>query len=286
MASKNPFLVLGLNPSLVKSLSNENLQRILKSNYRNLQMIYHPDKFNGSDKKSKELSEAYEILSSADNQVFDYFKNKLTKKGKNKQEKEIEELEQKNKILSKSITNYFNGLTNESNVFNSGPCKLLMYDYAKAVNFSMFNRMKQSSKEELSYNLIIDKNNNLFRKEGRNRIALKDKTLIGCISDETAVGNRGIKSILRKAVEIYTGDDKKINFARIRGERFSGKVDNVETRIYENKINPENFKEIFPLLTPEMSKYSYLFSINRDEDGGNFYSIDGRIREIKKTSKK
>ena len=40
---KNPFEILGITPELVKKLDNEQLFKLVQSNYRFLQKIYHPD---------------------------------------------------------------------------------------------------------------------------------------------------------------------------------------------------------------------------------------------------
>ncbi|MCX8041391.1 MAG: hypothetical protein N3A56_02735 [Thermodesulfobacteriaceae bacterium] len=57
----NPFEVLGLSPQIVKDLSEENLYKLVKSIYKTLQMIYHPDR-GGNSEKALELNLAFEVL--------------------------------------------------------------------------------------------------------------------------------------------------------------------------------------------------------------------------------
>lgn len=57
----NPFEVLGLSPQIVKELDEENLFKLVKTVYRTLQMIYHPDR-GGCTEKALEINLAFEAL--------------------------------------------------------------------------------------------------------------------------------------------------------------------------------------------------------------------------------
>lgn len=72
----NYYNMLGLHPDIDKSHENyesvrltyiKNLtQKDIKSAYRNLSKLHHPDKNNGDDTKFKEIVEAYKVLSDAE----------------------------------------------------------------------------------------------------------------------------------------------------------------------------------------------------------------------------
>ena len=71
----NPFSTLGLNPEIIGRLSDDDLAELVKSQWRALQRIYHPDKSSASPKKSQEINEAYELLQ--DPEIFAQFRKKV-----------------------------------------------------------------------------------------------------------------------------------------------------------------------------------------------------------------
>ena len=58
---KNPFALLGIAPEICSRLSDEDLFVLVRSAYRALQTIYHPDR-GGSHKKAIEVNLAFEML--------------------------------------------------------------------------------------------------------------------------------------------------------------------------------------------------------------------------------
>lgn len=58
----NPYKILGVNPSM--SLDE------IKSKYRKLAKIYHPDRVNGDQDKFIEIQEAWEFLKSSGSKNF------------------------------------------------------------------------------------------------------------------------------------------------------------------------------------------------------------------------
>ena len=58
---KNPFAILGISPEICSRLSDEDLFVLVRSAYRALQTIYHPDR-GGSHKKAIEVNLAFEML--------------------------------------------------------------------------------------------------------------------------------------------------------------------------------------------------------------------------------
>ena len=279
MESQNPFKILGIDQNIAKKLSDEDLAKIIKSNFRILQSKYHPDKGGRSDKTSKQLNEAYELLTNGDLKTYEYFKNKFLKTNKNKKDEEIARLEGANKNYSDNLINYFNGLV-ETNIFNPGACKIRLFDNAEALNANIYQLTRGSSKENFSYDLIINPENELFRQDNtKEKEKLENKVLIGTISNEVATENNGIKNILRLGKEIYTPEDGRVRYIHKISDKFGGNATVRMGERYENRINSQGFKNILPFIRPELKKWSYLFSVNKDEKG-IFYSIDGFIRDI------
>lgn len=58
---KNPFALLGISPEMCNRLGDEDLFVLVRSAYRALQTIYHPDR-GGSHKKAIEVNLAFEML--------------------------------------------------------------------------------------------------------------------------------------------------------------------------------------------------------------------------------
>jgi len=54
MKNKNPFEVLGIAQSMVRALEGKELFSLIKSSYRTLQLIYHPDRFPLHDQNLKQ----------------------------------------------------------------------------------------------------------------------------------------------------------------------------------------------------------------------------------------
>ena len=52
---KNPFAILGISPEMCSRLGDEDLFVLVRSAYRALQTIYHPDR-GGSHKKAIEVN--------------------------------------------------------------------------------------------------------------------------------------------------------------------------------------------------------------------------------------
>lgn len=79
MGLANPFNELGLDCLFLSKLSDEQIQEIVKAQYRKLQSIFHPDKIQGLDHNAEELSrrinQAYEVISNQD--LFPLIKSKF-----------------------------------------------------------------------------------------------------------------------------------------------------------------------------------------------------------------
>ena len=286
MIQKNPFQVLGLNPDFVRELSDDELDKLVKLQYRGLQSIFHPDK-KGDEKRSREINEAYDLLTDSDKDIFQYFKKNFLKKISLKEkisnlEKEVALLSCKNDDFYKQFVSYlasFVGFENEQTVFNIAPCKLKMYDYGKSLDLPDFYKVskKKMSSAGLFYDMIVGEDESLIRVNGNRNIKL-DRKLFGTIDQKTSNENGGIKNIIRKFQEIWSVDDEKIRRIEIIYNR--GVYEPREIKKYDEKIRLYEFQEIMPLITPKIAKHSYLFSIFKEEE--IFFKLEGGILNIEK----
>jgi len=97
---KNPFEIFGITPQMVKELEDELLFKIVKSNYRILQLKYHPDK-GGSLTKTRELNLAFDLINLEKNpeSYFFYKKKYLERLSRKTMKNKIEALEKTLKKL-------------------------------------------------------------------------------------------------------------------------------------------------------------------------------------------
>jgi len=116
MKAKNPFEVLGIAPTMVRALEGKELFSLVKSSYRALQLIYHPDRSPLHDQNLKiqktqkvaEINLAFEKLNhDRDPASLDHYRNHYVrrtgegwKKTIRQMNREIQELNSKNEFLS------------------------------------------------------------------------------------------------------------------------------------------------------------------------------------------
>ncbi len=150
---KNPFEILGITPQMVKELDSETLFKIIKSNYRILQMRYHPDR-GGDTAKVRELNLAFELLNLEKNpQTFEFYRKKYLERVSRKTLKNrLEELESAfrkltfyNELLKESFWRYINqvretylNLSKEKGIY------LKVFDIVTHSNFSYRKTLRKS----------------------------------------------------------------------------------------------------------------------------------------------
>ena len=66
----NPFETLGITPEVLRNIPRRNREEFLKTHYRNLQKIFHPDK-GGDEVQAGKIAEAYEIVTGEDPQFIE-----------------------------------------------------------------------------------------------------------------------------------------------------------------------------------------------------------------------
>lgn len=122
MKIKNPFEVLGIAPSMVRALEGKELFSLVKSSYRALQLIYHPDRSPFHDQTLKlqktqkvaEINLALEKLDyDRDPDSLDHYRNLYVrragegwKKTIRQLNREIQELKSGNESLSRGYLRY------------------------------------------------------------------------------------------------------------------------------------------------------------------------------------
>ena len=281
----NPFYILGFNPDLLRGLEDEQILNLIKSQYRGLQIIYHPDRTGGSDEKSKQIGAAYSALGSIES-VQKYKKEFLRKIHLNQKISELEESLNEERLrryqVVEKLAEYLQSFSDshENSVFNIGPCVLKMQDYASGLRVSTFMRsVKRKGVGSLWYDLIVRKNGTLLKRKNRKTIASLDKTLVGVVDDKTSALNGGFKNVLRLSQKIWTPEDEHLR-RKLLGTNAPSYPRQISE--FENQISMGGFQEIMMLLTPRISEYSLLFALNNPRDREPYFSVEGIVIKIRK----
>lgn len=277
LASSNPFQVLGLSPEVIRILTDEEIGIIVKTQYRALQQIFHPDK-KGKEETSKQINQAYEYLDQARNpETYAYYKKRyLARRGA---QSKIQELEDKlrhteNNLWQqyKQMQDYFSSIleVNKLTVFNAAGHRFQMHD----TGLQIFVPKNKEMNKILFFTLIVNDDQTITKEVMKNQYKFANKKLIGTIDDGKAREHGGITTILKRAQNIWSKYDDAL--ARLlQTQRDKATPVRREVTYYSEKIEPQRFQAFTPLLTPRITKNSYLFSINKD--GGEFYSLEGKI---------
>ena len=123
---KNPFEILGIARELAKQLPDEKLSALIRSNYRFLSLVYHPDR-GGDAEKFKELSEAFNLLNlNSNRESFEYHKKLFLREMPLRTkiedlEKKIEEQDFEHNKSIDNLVSYISGIAKkERTIFDNG----------------------------------------------------------------------------------------------------------------------------------------------------------------------
>ena len=113
---KNPFAILGIAPEMCNRLQDEDLFVLVKSAYRALQTIYHPDR-GGSHKKAIEVNLAFELLDYRKNQdkfvrYRELYIKRLFRKSRDRARELEAQLEQQKSVCRKTAQHYYDYILN------------------------------------------------------------------------------------------------------------------------------------------------------------------------------
>jgi len=183
---RNPFEIFGITPQMVKELDADTLFKIVKSNYRILQMKYHPDK-GGDTAKVRELNLAFELLDLEKNpQSFEFYRKKYLERISRKTLKnKLEELESAfrkltfyNELLKENFWRYINqirefylNLNKEKGIY------LKIFDIVTHSNFSY----RKTFRKSLFFKEVFIFEDGVFLKKEKKSEWLKDYFYLGII---------------------------------------------------------------------------------------------------------
>ncbi len=274
---KNPFTTLGIDPSVVSGLTDDQIEILIRGVAKTLQKICHPDKTNNKTlrKRSNKINLAIEQLNREKYpEGFDYWKKKfLTKSSmKKKTERtnlEIEKLSQNlNRICLQNVdllkNKFFSHLLIPFELTN----KTIRLHNTWLI--SQNNYWIPFSKENVRHSFFEYKLN----EEGRvvcigNKKINTDKVIIGAI-DDGIFSNFLIKEI-------------KVLYKNLKRERLmmSNKAKADKKTSYRGPIiTKEQYKIIAPYIKCKDIKIgNYIVSINYTIDNDIYFQIDGSLKK-------
>ncbi len=282
---KNPFEILGITPEMAKKLRDEDLFRLVRSNYRVLQMIYHPDTKAGrrpiqrEKAKSRDINISFERLNFEKNkESFQEHKEQYVKRLYRGLRRLVSQLEGNLKSVEKQgecmADNFMRFLLrNISNHDGMGlldlkNIRLGLHDVAIGYNLRSSPGVFGKNYKEM----VFDRDGKMFYKlTGRKRFEpINHIKLIGVVSVDDIDPIPLLDKTACKSPTLY--DSLSIQPYGKNYQRF-------EVR---NTIHKSNFKKYcLPFLSPNAHERSYLFSIHLDGTHGQSHiCLEGMIIKI------
>ena len=213
---KDYYEILGVPPDASITL--------IKSVYRSLGQIYHPDKYAGDKKyaeeKMKEINEAYSILSNPTKRK-DYDSKYRSNEKNNFENDNSEDEESFYKTVKMDweiLTDYYPDIEQERK-------HLLTITKRLAVNFqiNLIGEKNTKNWKKISKNVVNDYFNRYFG---------KDKKLHRFVEFILIEGNFKVANEINKAVKVLGDDDVKVIIDKIKN-RYSGGLKFLSNRSFE-----------------------------------------------------
>ena len=280
---KNPFLVIGLSPEVLKGLNDKEIQELVGTVYRALQKMYHPDGLRPNAKKNRELTEAREKLDYEKNRdEYLSFKEAFLKPGFHKRrieelEKELkfaqEKLEQCSARVSEHVTRELYEIAGKGNlpldVISMREVALDIGDVVRSLNSGSVNTFRRAPKNQL----LVDAQGNLSRSFGQEIVSVPATKLIGCIGENEQALFRDILRDIAKERSDRLG---------IGGDVYEPAYRQAKARI-QRQYSIEDFIRFSFLMTPFLTRRAYIFSITILEEEAPIINFEGQtLSELSK----
>jgi len=191
---RNPFEVFGLTPRIVADLPDEVLFKLIRSIYRTLQLVHHPDK-GGDPKKALELNLAFDKLNfEKDPDGFRAYKKAYVERLSRKTLwKEVEDLEAQNRkltyileLLKERFWQYLSlGVGVGKEHFKKGlALRINLIDVVSQLNYGQFTSLRR--RHTFYKEVWLWKDNLALRKKGNREVfeKIRSYTVLGTIKRE------------------------------------------------------------------------------------------------------
>ncbi len=292
MKLKNPFEVLGIAPVMVRALEGKELFSLVRSSYRALQLIYHPDRSPLHDQTLKiqktqkvaEINLAFEKLDhDRDPDSLDHYRNLYLrrtgdgwKKTLRQLNREIQELNSKNETLSQGYLRHllepcFPGHQKKGSeavgIFNLENRRLGLQDIA--INHNV---------RSLSWDLGTNYKEIKFDTEGRMFYKLPCRKRFIQVNFIKLLG-----TVEKDKVDLIPLLDRVIPQEQLIQQEKMKKIFPENPKCFDvlNSLSVDEFrKHCLPSLKPDLTEGSFLFSLHRKTCQENRINLEGLIIRV------
>ncbi len=274
---KNPLEIFGITPELVKRLDNEQLFRLVQSNYRLLQKAFHPDVSSvkvgpkRAHHHAVQLNRAFEQLDLRKNEdSFLYFREQYEKKLNRGLRRQLDDkkarLEELSAVFGSLKSNTIEFLLHflenwEARTNGNTPRPGSSIFCLKNVTLGIFDVAVGFNLRHSSWNL--GRNYKEIRFDENQRMAYRQLSRSSFSPVEFI---RILGAVKCDQLDVVSFLDKKASKAStLSGNRLPSDFINGSAYELQNTIDLETFtEECLPYLSPALSENSYLFSFHLD----------------------
>jgi hypothetical protein len=292
MKTRNPFEVLGIAPNMVRALEDRELFSLIKSSYRALQLIYHPDRSPLHDQNLKiqktqkvaEINIAFEKLNlERDPDSLDHFRNLYVrkpsegwKKTLRQMNRQLAELHSKTELLSQGYLRHL-----------LEPCFPEQQDFAcehaavfnlKSRRFGLQDIAINHNVHSLSWDLGTNYKELKFDAEGRMFYKLPCRKRFIQVNFIKLLG-----AVDKDKVDLVPLLDRVIPQDLLIRQEKGGKPYEESQKGFDilNSLPVEKFRRhCLPFLKPDLSEGSFLFSLHRKTCQENQINLEGLIIRV------
>jgi hypothetical protein len=292
MKTKNPFEVLGIAPTMARALEGKELFSLIKSSYRALQLIYHPDRSPLHDQNLKiqktqkvaEINLAFEKLNhDREPGSLDHYRNlyiRRTGEGWKKtirlMNRELQELIAKNEFLSQGYLKYLlepcfvdpqSAISEEAAVFNLKNRRFGLQDIA--INHNV---------RSLTWDLGTNYKEIKFDAEGRMFYKLACRKRFIQVNFIKLLG-----TVDKDKVDVIPLMDRVVPQDLMIQQGMAGKGYDENQKCFDilNSLTFEKFRRhCLPFLKSELTEGAFLFSLHRKTCQENRINLEGLIIRV------
>jgi curved DNA-binding protein CbpA len=298
---KNPFEVFGITPEMVKQLDDDQLFKLVQSNYRFLQKIYHPDVVGPTvgtkrgHRLATQINRAFEKLDRRKNgETFHQFREEYEARLKKGFRKRIEDQERQMAVLTELLGDFAhhsmqfllhyledwerarrNGQSGENSVSIFSLKNVMLGIYDMAVGYNLRNSPWNLGKNYKE--ICIDGDGDMsYRLLNRKQFSpVKFIRLLGTIKTDKVDLVPLLNKRLAKAAT-FSGNRIPVQYAN-GGDMFE------VTNTMDLNVFQEN---CIPFLHPTISENAYLFSFHLEKSNSTLLTppskvwVEGKIIKI------
>lgn len=284
--SNNPFEILGISREILKSMSILESKELVKSNFRTLQKIYHPDKNKSllAGEKSIKIIGANNLLTSIDDDSYslllkDYISKGYGSKKLKNLELQLTELREDLDTSSTRFRDYMNFPVNENipsvyslylGKYNISIFDDIIFSQNNSGILTMDKKKQETMFNQYKYDFIFNLSEGEQLKKYKNSTVNINTKPIGSIDSKLL--HLDFSRIKELIAHMYGFNVKDSNASKLTTSLVNESLTDLKTG-YDNKL----LSRISNYIVPTLKKDNYLIL----SDGNKFY-LPGKILDVQK----